>query len=617
MCNTCTPDNESVKFFTLQFRMTEESIWHPVTMGLHLSYPDSSVMTWAATLEIWQDHSRDTMDSMWPVFFTGKDAAQAKESVSIYWNDRTFRIMPHNAPMMRGNGESLASYMQKRDNWKARESARFETGFYEATPFKGESWFDEVHARLNHFLHVSRTDKTRVSFTESEEKGIADRQTAPMNIGRYFTRFAAEYGLTPERIASLSVQYSKVHGGAELAFKLAMTPDEIEAVYTMGEPNVYDQHSPTSCMSYAARRFSSSIHPTRVYGAGDLGVAYLLKGDRCTARALVWPAKKIYSRIYGDEERLAALLREAGYSDSSNLAGARLLKIQHRGQYVMPYIDGEADQVKHSACGKFFELVTHRGAFSAGNTNGLAGECSDYDDDDEDSCHCERCNRTVDADYTFYLEDISETWCERCYNAHAMTCESCQQTVRSDGAVRLASGDWICESCSGNTFVCGDDGEHYPDDENSGLENAEGESIAQCNAHRYFVCSQLQDDIARPIGDSYRTGELFAYEGESDDLPLSIAGYDEIIESGDEERIRNLETRPERAERLACQLSFMLVLESSGVHCANPSLDEIAAQVQSMQNGMPAPIDYNANTGQIVPARHGTYNDIINAELTA
>ena len=189
-----------------------------------------------------------------------------------------------------------------------------------------------------------------------------------------------------------------------------------------------------------------------------------------------------------------------------------------------------------------------------------------------------------------------------------MTCECCNQTVRRANVVCMVSGEWICESCAESTFVCGEDGERYPDDENSGLRDEYGESIAQCNAHLYFVCSELQDDIARPIGDSYRTGELFAYEGESDDLPLSIAGYDAIIESGDEERIRNLETRAERRERLACQLSFMQVLESSGVHCANPSLDEIAAQVQSM----PAPIDYDSNTGQIVPARYNA-----NAELTA
>ena len=503
--------------------------------------------------------------------------------------------MPLWVPMMRGNGESVASYMQKRDNWKERERVRFEMGFYEATPFKGESWFDSVHDKLNHFLHVSRTDKTRVSFTESEEKGIADRQTAPMNIGRYFTRFADEYGLTPERIASLSVQYSKIHGGVEHAFKLAMTPDEIEAAYTHGEPNVYDQHSPTSCMSYVARRFSSSIHPTRAYGAGDLGVAYLLKGDRCTARALVWPAKKIYSRIYGDEERLAALLREAGYSDSSNLAGARLLKIQHRGQYVMPYIDGEADQGRHNADGKPFELVTYRGEFSCGNTNGLAG---DYED--EDTCTCDRCERRVDS--TFHLESCGETWCERCFDNYGMYCEHCEQNTSSDDSVRMHDGAWICAGCAESTFVCGDDGERYPDDENSGYENANGEPIAESNMVHYFVCCELQDDIARP-----RSGplcELYAFEGESDDLPLSVAGYDTIKESGDEERIRNLETVQEREERLQKQLSFMQVLESSGMTCANPSLDEIAAQVQSLASaGQIIPIDYNASTGQIVPAR--------------
>lgn len=593
MCQSCPNNPESVKVFTLQYKLEGESVWQWVTQDLGVSYPAPESMTFAATLDDWHNQDLCSGQTMRPIFFTGKEASTAKDYVSLFWNDRTFRLMPIATPMMRGNGESLASYAEKRNNWKARESARFETGFYTATPFAGESWFDEVHSSLSHFLHVSRTDKTRVSFTESEEKGIADRQTAPMNIGRYFTRFASEYGLTPERIASLSVQYSKVHGEGELGFKIAMTPDEIEAAYTHGEANRHGQHSPTSCMSYDAHKFSSSQHPTRVYGAGDLGVAYLIKGERCTARAIVWPEKKIYSRIYGDVERLEPLLIEAGYYDGS-LKGARLLRIKDSGAYVMPYVDGDANEVKESDCGKYFILCTYGGEFSAQNTNGLAGE---YEDD---YCTCERCNRRVHNDDSYYIDSCSENWCERCYSAHAMCCTACMETCDDDSAVRMANGGYICSGCAENTFVCGDDGERYPDDENSGLENESGEPIAQCNAHLYFICSELQDDVARLRGDSYRTGELYAFEGEGEELPLCMAGYDAIKESGDEARIANLETVQERRERLEKQLSFLEVLESRGFTACNPSLDEIAEQAESMIR----PIDYNHSTGQIEAARY-------------
>jgi hypothetical protein len=35
--------------------------------------------------------------------------------------------------------------------------------------------------------------------------------------------------------------------------------------------------------------------------------------ERVTARALVWAERKIYGRMYGDENRLEALLKEAGF----------------------------------------------------------------------------------------------------------------------------------------------------------------------------------------------------------------------------------------------------------------------------------------------------------------
>src|SRR5262249_35481599 len=99
---------------------------------------------------------------------------------------------------------------------------------------------------------------------------------------------------------------------------------------------------PNSCMSGRAGDYHGPCHPVRVYGAGDLAIAYLEQGDEITARALCWPAKLIYGRPYGDEHRLSAALEKAGYTygHGTKLRGAKLLRIRSGDGFVAPYIDG-------------------------------------------------------------------------------------------------------------------------------------------------------------------------------------------------------------------------------------------------------------------------------------
>lgn len=67
--------------------------------------------------------------------------------------------------------------------------------------------------------------------------------------------------------------------------QFASTPEEIVEVYRAG---------PHSCIA----DFPPEVHPARVYGAGDLAVAWLGDGARTWARALVWPARRVYGRVY-------------------------------------------------------------------------------------------------------------------------------------------------------------------------------------------------------------------------------------------------------------------------------------------------------------------------------
>ena len=82
---------------------------------------------------------------------------------------------------------------------------------------------------------------------------------------------------------------------------------EIERVYLEG---------PTSCMSYEAgdEDIRESIHPVRVYGAGDLAVAYMRNArGKINARTICRPEKKVYGRLYGASGRLREALEAQGF----------------------------------------------------------------------------------------------------------------------------------------------------------------------------------------------------------------------------------------------------------------------------------------------------------------
>src|SRR5690606_37817316 len=109
------------------------------------------------------------------------------------------------------------------------------------------------------------------------------------------------------------------------------------------------ENGPRSCMSHDRGAYNSSVHPTYVYGASDLAIAYLVnKRGRVSARALVWPERKIYGQIYGDTWRIEPALRDAGHTIADHtwawsFERARLLRIDDRpGVFVAPYVDDPA-----------------------------------------------------------------------------------------------------------------------------------------------------------------------------------------------------------------------------------------------------------------------------------
>lgn len=356
------------------------------------------------------------------------------------------------------------------DAWKARELGRFADGSYVPLP-----WADlpSLSLTADHFAHVSTVYGAKIAYTVDAAKGAGDLQTR-MKPGKYLAAFYRDVFDAPT-IARMAAEFATQFGEAN-ALLFADDADGIERVYVNG---------PHSCMAHAASHFSSSIHPVRIYAAGDLAVAYMEREGRITARALCWPDKKLYGRVYGDETRLTDLLESAAYI-SGDLEGARMLRIEEGAVFVMPYIDGST-----SARDDGEHLILGGCGVCGSNQNGLSGanlQCHDCDTDiDEDDCHgdengcsycddcyseryryCERldeeCARdTMSAVITsscYSGRRVTQSWGERAVEHYAFECEGSGDLYANELKVELADGTvWSQDYVEEHGTVCDGSGD--------------------------------------------------------------------------------------------------------------------------------------------------------------
>lgn len=381
--------------------------------------------------------------------------------------------------------------------WRERESSRMGI---DPLPWDSEAW--QIKLNRLHHAYISIDKPGMVGYTPSEEWGHLDRQLA-VRPGRYLEQFAAEetsgYLLHPTSDDpfdgehyedSKAAQAEKVKRGAHLwsvtcrrdAFcalvkalderntvRFASSAEDIETVYRIG---------PSSCMSHPTGDYSSTEHPVRVYGASDLQCAYLgsivrnAPGRGVRARAMVWPERKIYSRVYGDGT-LRILLERAGYtlgegsSDYGNLQGARIRAVCHDSDadvWVMPYIDCCAAAVL-SKDRKWFVLGSPRQyrasdfsptvstVYETRNQNGLTDGSYGAESDEYMCSHC--------GDHS--VEDDGDE-CESCQDQR-FHCAVCRDVCHEESPVSLAGSDddLVCSSCieNGRVSTCESCNEYF------------------------------------------------------------------------------------------------------------------------------------------------------------
>lgn len=366
----------------------------------------------------WNDNDGEPM-----TFATGAEAAVVAKQYSEWYN---IKLRPQPAP----KGDM---------SWKEREAQRIADGTY-----KRPDYLNRLEQKPEHFLHLAEKRPGQLSYTKNDVKGGADQQTI-ITFQGYVETFC--YNKIPEvEIEALREEHD-ANDTSEDNLKFATTPEEITEVYT----NYDDECSQVagSCMKYNADEINEDggeappVHPTSIYGAGDLAVAYTTNDEgRTTARALCWPEKKVYSRVYSDDgDLLHRLLRKRGFKKSKgyysradkhisehSLEGARMLRIQHTEDgsvFVVPYCD-DCENAKDD--GKFL-IIAQSGRINMRRTDGWSCEV------DKDYLYCGRCEDRCDEDfmYNVYIGRRStELWCEACQGDYSFYCNH--------------SGDYYCDS---------------------------------------------------------------------------------------------------------------------------------------------------------------------------
>jgi hypothetical protein len=298
-------------------------------------------------------------------------------------------------------------------DWRERQRQRLADGTLKPLP---EKW--DLPPITDHFAHLSSKDASKIAFTEDDEKGAIDRATV-LTPGRYLTRFYP--GLSDaemRRLVALIDAFSDI--------RLAFEPDEIARIYRDG---------PHSCM--AGSKFNHyETHPCSVYGAGDLAIAYMVnpRSKSISCRGLVWPEKKLYGTLYGDDDRLRNKLEEEGYEDvgdNGGFFGARLLKIPTRGEpdrFYMPYFDDIDMAVDNGDHFLIVEDAEGRPFISSGGTMGKTFLMR----------YCPKYHSSFPASTFRFVRGVDEHWSGVSIEAFAFTCALSGEIWPDDQAVMYA-----------------------------------------------------------------------------------------------------------------------------------------------------------------------------------
>jgi hypothetical protein len=343
-------------------------------------------------------------------------------------------------------------------DWRARERAKYGTGEYILPEFLAE------YNQGDYFLHISKNGDRLLAYIQSVEKGEHNIQSK-ISLRTFMQKYT---NASSKKVDDLERKFFE-YLDSRVELKIAMDPEEIVRVYTN-----YDR----SCSQVSKSCMVSSDyknlphHPVYAYGGGDLGVAYLTNpAGETTHRAIVWPEKKVYSRVYGDNDHLHRILNAKGYGKSSryypdgcgrSLHGAKLLTFAvEPGCFLLPYIDENvAVDILNKSSSKPTIVLDINGHVNPRSQAGVYGEL-------RNPYLCKNCNtRTRNVrNVRVGVGRTIQNWCDNCSANQAFRCVKTDAWYKSSEYkhVKLATGHiWLKTCFERDGFTCVKTGLNWP-----------------------------------------------------------------------------------------------------------------------------------------------------------
>ena len=395
--------------------------------------------------------------------------------------------------------------------WREREKRRFRERVYRNVPWSNKHWYTSCELADLHHSHLLMGSESNsegmISFTPSEDKGVNDRQT-DMKPRRYLQKYLkavikgyiykgnlvnywnSKYDYDdpdprPDNHKEVDLNKEVEYWASRFEFLAkptvyhnAMDRDAIRWVYE------HCGNGATSCMTHHAEDFSrGGVHPTEAYAAGDLAISFIYEDEippemtynhpKVVARAVTWPDRKIYGRIYGkygNETRLRQALEEDGYRPST-LVEARMLNIEVNGAAVFPYLDND-NGVDYLSSKYYVIRYEGEGEYRADSQEGwLNEEAYDF--------FCVSCDEGYRGD-DYWTLGCGDRICDGCYNEYYFSCNGCDDVTYTDDGTWVDGQYLYCETCRDDeAFECVTCDEWTGNDSLAG-ENEDSEQV--CNS---------------------------------------------------------------------------------------------------------------------------------------
>ena len=360
----------------------------------------------------------------------------AEQSIRIV--DHDLMVAWHQAP----DTETCIAIDEKREarRWINREIQRYKmhevirAAVLIARP---RDW----HQMLLEWPHVSQGDKSKIAYTQNEDKGRRDIQTVT-SVGKYLNR---HFDLPDHIIRDLVSRY-----GSASRFQFVNTTAEM----------IYHLHrGPKSCMVWGEDHGIKcddgvTRHPYETYDPKfGWHMAVRIEGDTTMGRALCMTSPmdgvKYFVRSYlrpsnessysQTDDGMDTWLREQGYTKEGYWReGEKLAYHPARDNFLAPYLDGGERCVAVNERERFL-VIDSNGSWICENTGGYATS----NEEDENSFECACCGDNTNDDDGYWVERSEDVRvCESCFN-HEYTYvygrRGNQYHVHNDNAVYVDS----------------------------------------------------------------------------------------------------------------------------------------------------------------------------------